>query len=174
MNDDATTEIATLGAGCYWCIEAVLQQVEGVKSLRSGFMGGTVVDPSYEDVCTGSTGHAEVVELTFDPSVLPYEHLLAWFWKLHDPTTLNQQGNDKGTQYRSVIFYHSPAQQDAAMRSMATAQLDFANPIVTEISPATTFYVAKADHQDYYRRNKTQGYCRFVIAPKLEKLKLDK
>jgi len=168
-------EIATLAAGCFWCIEAVLQQVDGVLSLRSGYMGGTTENPSYDDICTGTTGHAEVVEVTFDPKVLPYEHLLAWFWQLHDPTTLNRQGNDRGTQYRSAIFFHTEQQERKAKSSLADKDRsgDFPSPIVTEITAASTFYVADQYHQDYYRRNKSQGYCRFVIAPKLQKLKLD-
>lgn len=166
-------ETATLGAGCYWCVEAVLQQVDGVHELVSGFMGGHVEDPSYEAVCSGTTGHAEVVQVRFDPAVLPYAHLLAWFWRLHDPTTLNRQGADVGTQYRSAIFTHSDAKCAAAAESKAGVQADFADPIVTEIADASTFYEAKADHQDYYRRNKGQGYCRMVIAPKLDKLSLE-
>ncbi|MEX1023907.1 MAG: peptide-methionine (S)-S-oxide reductase MsrA [Planctomycetota bacterium] len=165
--------VATLGAGCYWCIEAVLQQIDGVVRVRSGFMGGDVPDPSYRAVCSGTTGHAEVVEVTFDPARLPYEHLLAWFFKLHDPTTLDRQGADVGTQYRSAIFTHSDEQADVARRALAAAQPDFQSPIVTEITPASEFYVADEEHQDYYQRNKQQGYCRAVIAPKLEKLGLE-
>lgn len=169
------TEIATFGAGCYWCVEAVLQQVDGVRSLRSGFMGGDVEDPSYEAVCWGVTGHAEVVEVTFDPDVISYRELLGWFWRLHDPTTLNRQGADEGTQYRSAIFYHSEAQEADARESLrlADASGTFKDPIVTEITPASTFYEAKQDHQDYYRQNKSQGYCHMVIRPKLEKLGLE-
>lgn len=166
-------ELATLGAGCYWCIEAVLQQIEGVLELRSGFMGGEVADPSYDLVCMGVTGHAEVVEVTFDPEVLSYRMLLGWFWKLHDPTTLNRQGADVGTQYRSAIFTHSAEQEAEAKTSRALAAAQFADPIVTEISPASTFYAAQDDHQDFYQRNKSQGYCRMVIRPKLEKLGLE-
>lgn len=141
-----------------------------MHELTSGFMGGEVHDPSYEQVCSGTTGHAEVVQVRFDPEVLPYEHLLAWFWQLHDPTTLNRQGADVGTQYRSVIFVHSEEQRAVAERSMAAVQGDFPGPIVTEISEAGPFYEANAEHQDYYRRNREQGYCLMVIAPKLEKL----
>ncbi len=166
-------EVATLGAGCYWCVEAVLQQVEGVREVSSGFMGGKVANPSYRDVCNGDTGHAEVVQVTFDPRVLPYEELLSWFWRLHDPTTLNRQGADEGTQYRSVIFYHSEAQRLAAEASKRAAQPDFRDLIVTEIAPAGPYYRAKDDHQDYYRQNREQGYCRMVIAPKLKKLGLE-
>ena len=168
-------EIATLGAGCYWCVEAVLQQVDGVLALRSGFMGGDVEDPSYEAVCMGVTGHAEVVEVTFDPDVLSYRQLLAWFWRLHNPTTLNQQGADHGTQYRSVIYTHSPGQAADAAESLRIADASgvFPAPIVTELSAASTFYEAKAEHQDFYRRNSNQGYCHMVIRPKLQRLGLD-
>jgi len=168
-------EIATLGAGCYWCVEAVLQQVDGVLALRSGFMGGDVEDPSYEAVCMGVTGHAEVVEVTFDPDVLSYRQLLAWFWRLHNPTTLNQQGADHGTQYRSVIYTHSPSQATDAAESLRIADASgvFPAPIVTELSEASTFYEAKAEHQDFYRRNSNQGYCHMVIRPKLQRLGLD-
>ncbi len=167
------TETATFGAGCYWCVEAVLEQLDGIVDVTSGFMGGEVENPSYEAVCTGTTGHAEVVQVTFDPSTIAYDDLLSWFWRLHDPTTLNRQGGDVGTQYRSAIFYHSEEQRAAAEASKKAAQTDFADPIVTEITAAGPYYEAKADHQDYYRRNKSQGYCRMVIAPKLDKLGLE-
>ena len=170
----AETRIATFGAGCYWCVEAVLEQLDGVLDVESGFMGGHVPDPSYEAVCSGSTGHAEVVQVRFDPQRIGYDELLAWFWKLHDPTTLNRQGADVGSQYRSAIYYHSDEQRDAAIASKERAQSDFVDPIVTEISPASAFYVAKLSHQDYYRANKNAGYCRYVIAPKLDKLGLQK
>jgi len=175
-NQPVTTEIATFGAGCYWCVEAVLEQLDGVQDVVSGFMGGHVENPTYRAVCDGTTGHAEVVQVTFDPATITYDDLLAWFWRLHDPTTLNRQGNDVGTQYRSVIFYHSPEQRQAAEASKAAADAsgEFKDPIVTEIKAASTFYAAKAEHQDYYRANKEQGYCRFVIAPKLDKLELEK
>ena len=169
------TEIATLGAGCFWCVEAVLEQLDGVESVESGYMGGRIDDPSYRDVCTGATGHAEVVQVRFDPAVIPYEEVLDWFWRLHDPTTLNRQGADVGTQYRSAIFVHSPEQREIAEKSKAAADASgvFAAPIVTEVTDASTFWVAEEDHQDYYRLNKTQGYCRMVIRPKLEKLGLE-
>jgi peptide-methionine (S)-S-oxide reductase len=169
-----TVETATFGAGCYWCTEAVLQQLDGVLEVTSGFMGGTVPDPSYELVCTGTTGYAEVVQVKFDPARISYQKLLEWFWKLHDPTSLNRQGADEGTQYRSVIFYHSQAQHQAALESKAAAQKSFTAPIVTEITKAGPFYQAEADHQDFYRRNQDYGYCRVVIKPKLHKLGLDK
>jgi peptide-methionine (S)-S-oxide reductase len=170
----ARRETATFGAGCFWCVEAVLQQVDGVLGVRSGYMGGATKNPTYQQVCSGTTGHAEVVQVEFDPAKLSYEQLLAWFWRLHDPTTLNRQGNDVGTQYRSAIFVHSAAQRAAAERSRAAAQKDFAAPIVTEIADAGEFYSAEEYHQDYYRQNKAQGYCRMVIRPKLEKLGLEK
>jgi peptide-methionine (S)-S-oxide reductase len=167
-------ELATFGAGCYWCVEAVLEQLEGVADVRSGFMGGSVANPSYDAVCSGRTGHAEVVQVDFDPQAITYDELLDWFWRLHDPTTLNRQGADVGTQYRSAIFYHSEAQRRAAEASKAAAQADFRAPIVTEITAAGPFYAAAEYHQDYYRQNKSQGYCRAVIAPKLDKLGLEK
>ena len=170
---ETKTEVVTLGAGCFWCIEAVLEQIDGVTSVVSGYMGGHTDNPTYRDICTGATGHAEVTQVTFDPSVLPYEHLLAWFWKLHDPTTLNRQGNDVGTQYRSAIFYHSDEQRVAAEASKQAAAKDFADPIVTEITEASTFFPAEDYHQEYYRQNKSQGYCRMIIAPKLDKLGLE-
>ncbi|MGA0059648.1 MAG: peptide-methionine (S)-S-oxide reductase MsrA [Planctomycetota bacterium] len=168
------TETITLGAGCFWCIEAVLEQVEGISDVVSGYMGGAVINPTYEQICTGTTGHAEVVQVHFDPSRIDRDLLLDWFWQAHDPTTLNRQGNDIGPQYRSAIFYHSEDQRLAAETSRARAQAKFTSPIVTEISPASTFYAAEEYHQDYYRGNKQQGYCRFIIAPKLEKLGLQK
>jgi peptide-methionine (S)-S-oxide reductase len=167
-------EVATLGAGCYWCIEAAYKQFEGVYDVTSGFMGGTVENPSYEQVTTGTTGHAEVVRVVFDPQKITYEKVLDWFWKLHDPTTLNRQGNDVGTQYRSVIFHHSGEQKKAAEASMAAAAPMFTDPIVTELTPASEFYPAPQYHQGYYFQNKSKNpYCKFVIQPKLKKLKLD-
>jgi len=171
---DHPTELATLGAGCFWCVEAVLEQVDGILGVESGYMGGSVENPTYKAVCTGLTGHAEVVQVEFDPSVISYDAVLAWFWQLHDPTTLNRQGNDVGTQYRSAIFYHSEEQRVAAEASKAKAQANFSNPIVTEITAASTYYPGEDYHQDYYRQNREQGYCRMVIAPKLDKLGLEK
>jgi len=176
VNEKETTparEVATLGAGCFWCVEAVLEQLDGVESVRSGYMGGHVEDPTYKAICTGQTGHAEVVQVEFDPSVISYDAVLAWFWQLHDPTTLNRQGADVGTQYRSAIFVHSEEQREAAARSLDAAQPEHDAPIVTEITDASTFYVAEDYHQDYYRGNKRQGYCRMVITPKLKKLGLE-
>ncbi len=170
--DAPSEEVATLGAGCFWCIEAVLEQVEGVKSVESGYTGGETLDPTYKDICTGRTGHAEVVKVTFDPSVLSYAELLDWFWRLHDPTTLNRQGNDRGTQYRSAIFFHSDEQRKIAETSKRDVQPTFSDPIVTEVSAAATFYPAEKYHQGYYFDNTSQGYCQMVIAPKLKKLGL--
>lgn len=167
-------EIATLGAGCYWCIEAAMRQLDGVYSVTSGFMGGHVANPTYEDVCGGESGHAEVVRVVFDPKKISFASLLEWFWKLHDPTTLNRQGNDVGTQYRSVIFYHSEEQKKTAEASKAAIAPKFDDPVVTEISAASEFHSAPEYHQDYYFQNKSKNpYCRFVIEPKLRKLKLD-
>lgn len=172
--ESAGSETATFAAGCYWCVEAVYQRIDGVTKVRSGFIGGHVKDPSYEDVCAGTTGHAEAVEVTFDPARVSYETLLDWFWRLHDPTTLNRQGADVGTQYRSAIFVHGDAQRAAAEKSKAEAQAAFADPIVTEIVPASAFYEAHAAHQNYYNENSGKGYCQIVIAPKLKKLGLPK
>lgn len=170
----AGAETATLGGGCYWCIEAAYRQLDGVYSATSGFMGGNVKDPTYEQVCNGDTGHAEVVQVVFDPKKISYEKILAWFWDLHDPTTLNRQGNDVGTQYRSVIFYHSDAQQKVAEASKVAAAKNQKDPIVTEITKAAVFYPAPQYHQDYYSQNKSKNpYCKYVIEPKLKKLKLD-
>lgn len=174
-------EVATLGAGCFWCIEAVLEQLEGVKDVVSGYMGGKTKDPTYNEVLQGDTGHAEVVQVTFDPEKISYDKILSYFWKVHDPTTLNRQGNDVGTQYRSAIFYHSDEQREKAEAQKKKVEEAgvFEDPIVTEISKADVFYVAEDYHQDYYRLNKDNprgnvGYCRFIIAPKLEKLGLAK
>lgn len=167
-----TRETATLGAGCFWCVEAVLEQLDGVQDVRSGYMGGHVENPTYREVCGKETGHAEVVQVDFDPSVLPYEDLLDWFWRLHDPTTPNRQGADVGPQYRSAIFVHSAEQREVAERSREQAQASFPSPIVTEITDASTFWEAEDDHQDYYRENTEAGYCRVVIRPKLKKLGL--
>lgn len=167
-------EITTLGAGCFWCTEAVFQQLPGVISVTSGYMGGHVKNPTYEQVCNGDTGHAEVTTIVFDPKKITFSKLLEEFWKMHDPTTLNRQGNDSGTQYRSAIFYHSDAQREAAEKSKAEAQKKFKSPIVTEITKAGDFYSAEGYHQDYYRLNKNRNpYCRIVIQPKLEKLGLE-
>ena len=162
-------EKGLLGGGCFWCIEAVYNRVEGVKSAISGYAGGARKNPSYEQVCSGATGHAEVVEITYDPSVISYEEILEIFWAIHDPTTLNAQGADRGTQYRSVIYYYDEIQKGKAEKSILQAQKNLNDPIVTELSPAPEFYEAEEYHQNYYNEHPTQGYCYAVIAPKIEK-----
>lgn len=165
-------EIATFGGGCFWCVEAVFQRIEGVTDVRSGYMGGEKPNPSYEDVCRGDTGHAEVVQLRFDSRRVSFEDLLKVFWSSHDPTTPNRQGADRGTQYRSVIFHHDDAQREKAesVKKRLDDEGAFGVPIVTEISPAGEFYEAEPYHQDYYNRNSTAPYCQAVIQPKLAKL----
>jgi len=163
------TEIATFGGGCFWCTEAVFQMVPGVKSVASGYAGGTKENPTYKKVCTGNTGHAEVIQVEFDPGKVSFEKLLATFWEAHDPTTLNRQGHDSGTQYRSIILYASEAQKAAAEKSKAAAQKQFSELIVTEIVPLKKFYKAEDYHQDYYRLNGHAPYCQMVIRPKVEK-----
>jgi len=165
-------EKATFGAGCFWCVEAVFERLDGVQSVVAGYAGGTKPNPTYEEVCTGKTGHAEVAQITYDPAKISYEQLLEMFWKAHDPTTLNRQGADVGNQYRSVIFYHNERQKAAAEKSKIEAQKSFRDPIVTQIQPLTEFYQAENYHQDYYRNNPNAPYCVIVIKPKLEKLKL--
>ena len=165
----AREEKALLGGGCFWCIEAIYSRVKGVTSALSGYAGGEHPDPTYQQVCSGTTGHAEVVEITYNPEIVSYEDLLDIFWVIHDPTTLNRQGADTGTQYRSVIYYYGDEQRDAAEAAIEQAQAAFADPIVTELSPAPTFYPAEAYHQNYYTLNPMQGYCQVVIAPKLQK-----
>ena len=178
MSKESTSQegIATFGAGCFWCVEAVLEQIDGVLDVTSGYMGGHVEKPTYKQVCTGDTGHAEVVQVRFDPAKISYTELLEWFFRLHDPTTKDRQGADDGPQYRSAIFYHSDAQRQAAESAIRQLDADhvFRAPIVTEVTPASTFYSAEDYHQDYYRANKEQGYCRMVIAPKLGKLGLER
>ncbi len=167
------SEVITLGAGCFWCIEAAYKQLDGVQAAVSGYMGGTVASPTYEQICEGTTGHAEVVQVVYDPKKITAEKILAWFWDLHDPTTLNRQGADVGTQYRSAIFYHTEAQKTLAEASKKAAQANFKDPIVTEITKAVVFYPAENYHQDFYFQNKSKnGYCRVVVEPKLKKLKL--
>ena len=169
----AAEEVATFGGGCFWCTEAVLEQLDGVRAVTSGYMGGEVDDPTYRQVCEGTTGHAEVVQVTFDPEVISYEKLLEWFFRSHDPTTLNRQGADVGTQYRSAVFFHSEAQHRTATQLIEAIAPNWSDPIVTEVTPAVTFWPAEGYHQDYYRGNTSQGYCRAVILPKLKKLGLD-
>lgn len=164
------SELATFGGGCFWCLEAVFERYEGVRSVTSGYAGGRTENPTYKQVCSGTTGHAEVVQIEFVPARISYEDLLELFWQAHDPTTLNQQGPDVGTQYRSAIFYHSETQRAAAVRSKGEVARRFPRPIVTEIVPLGRFYRAEGYHQDYYRNNRAYPYCRMVIAPKLEKL----
>lgn len=166
-------EIATLAGGCFWCLEAVFDDLEGVESVASGYMGGKVTDPTYEQVCAGNTGHAEVVQLEFDPAVVSFEDILKVFFVIHDPTTLNRQGNDAGTQYRSAIFYHSPEQKTTAERVIAdiTGARVYRDSIVTEVAPASTFYVAEGYHQEYFARNPYQPYCQAVVAPKVAKFR---
>ena len=165
------TETATFGTGCFWCTEAVFQELKGVYKVTSGYSGGTAKNPSYEEVCSGTTGHAECLQIVFDPKVISFKELLEVFWEAHDPTTLNRQGNDVGTQYRSVIFYHNPEQKKLAEEYKAKLDKSGAynNPIVTEITPFTNFYAAEDYHQDYYRLHGSQPYCAFVIRPKVEK-----
>ncbi len=168
-----THEIATLAGGCLWCQEAAFQDLKGVEKVESGYSGGSVPSPSYEQVCTGTTGHAEVVQITFDPQVVSFRDLLHVFFTIHDPTTLNRQGGDVGTQYRSAIFYHSPEQKVEAQRVIAELQAEqvWDDPIVTELVPFEQFYPAEEYHRDYFRRNPNQGYCRAVIAPKVAKVR---
>jgi peptide-methionine (S)-S-oxide reductase len=168
---NAPTDTATFGTGCFWCTEAIFQQLDGVIKSTSGYSGGHVNNPSYKEVCTGTTGHAEVIQVVFDPKKISYDELLEVFWKTHDPTTLNRQGNDVGTQYRSVIFYHDNEQKEKAEKYKG--ELDksgaFNDPIVTEIAPYSKFYAAENYHQDYFNENGSQPYCNFVIRPKVEK-----
>jgi peptide-methionine (S)-S-oxide reductase len=166
-------EIATLAGGCFWCLEAVFVQLEGVEKSESGYTGGQVANPTYQQVCSGRTGHAEAVQVTFDPAVISYEDLLKVFFTMHDPTTLNRQGYDSGTQYRSAIYYHTPEQKATAERVIAelTGEKVWNNPIVTEVTAAPTFYKAEAYHQNYYENNPAQPYCNAVITPKVSKLR---
>lgn len=174
-SSDAAAEsaLATFGGGCFWCVEAVFEELKGVLDVESGYAGGKVLDPTYEQVCTGATGHAEVCQIRYDPRQVSFDKLLEVFFRTHDPTTLNRQGNDVGTQYRSVVFYHSDQQREKAehyIKKLNEAKA-YPNPIVTEVSPAPRYYAAEAYHQDYFRRNPGQGYCQFVIQPKMEKFR---
>ncbi len=166
-------EQATFGGGCFWCVEAVFLNLKGVEQVVSGYAGGHVPNPSYRAVCTGATGHAEVTQITYDPEVISYEELLYVFWRTHDPTTLNRQGADVGTQYRSIILTHNDEQREIAQRSLAETDASglYRDPIVTEIVPLTEFYPAEGYHQDYYANNPNQGYCRVVIDPKVRKMR---
>jgi peptide-methionine (S)-S-oxide reductase len=171
MTQDVNAEVATLGGGCFWCLEAVFDQLKGVLHVESGYAGGTAVNPTYRQVCTGTTGHTEVVQVTFDPAAISFREILEVFFDIHDPTTLNRQGADVGTQYRSAIFYHSEAQRTIAEALIAELEAAYVwkSPIVTEIVPFEVFYEAEDYHQEYYRDNQQQPYCRTVIAPKLAK-----
>jgi peptide-methionine (S)-S-oxide reductase len=170
---NTSEQLATFGGGCFWCTEAVFLDVKGVSKVESGYAGGTVKNPTYKEVSTGLTGHAEVIQITFDPKVVSYEVLLEIFWNTHDPTTLNRQGADEGTQYRSVVFYHSEEQKKVAeqYKSQLEASKVYKNRIVTEISPLTNYYPAEDYHQNYYALNQGQGYCQYVIRPKVEKFR---
>lgn len=171
--NNSNFELATFGAGCFWCVEAIFQRVDGVEKVVSGYSGGQVKNPSYKEVCNGTTGHAEVCQLSYDPARVSFDELLEIFWKTHDPTTLNRQGNDVGTQYRSVIYYHSEEQKKLSEKYKK--ELDeagiFRDPIVTEISPFETLYIAEDYHQNYFNENGSQPYCSFVIQPKVDKFK---
>lgn len=167
------TDIATLAGGCFWCLEAVYDQMKGVESVESGYIGGMTANPTYEQVCSGQTRHAEAVRLTFDPKVVSYREILEVFFAIHDPTTLNRQGNDAGTQYRSAIFYHGPEQRAVAEQVIAdfTREKVFDNPIVTQLEPAGPFYVAEDYHQEYFATNPSQPYCAYVVSPKVAKFR---
>jgi len=166
-------DVATLAGGCFWCVEAIFRELKGVHEVVPGYTGGHVANPTYEQVCTGTTGHAEAVQITYDPEVISFEDLLDVFWRTHDPTTLNRQGADVGTQYRSAIFYHDEVQKGVAEKSKAETEASglWPDPIVTEIVPYRSFYPAEEYHRDYYRRNPNQPYCRAVIDPKIQKLR---
>jgi peptide-methionine (S)-S-oxide reductase len=173
VSESTATEFATLGGGCFWCIEAVYTRMRGVIAAESGYSGGHLPNPTYKQICAGDTGHVEVVRITFDPAQLSYRDILEVFFTVHDPTTLNRQGNDAGTQYRSVIFHHTPAQRAAAQALIAEMEAErvFSGRIVTALEPATTFYMAEDYHQRYYGANAEQPYCQFVVAPKLAKFR---
>lgn len=173
INDNLQIDTATFGAGCFWCVEAIFKELKGVKSIISGYSGGNVENPTYEQVCSGKTGHAEVCQITFDSNIISFKELLEVFWQTHDPTTLNRQGNDVGTQYRSVIFYHNESQRNIAefYKEELNKSGAFNSPIVTEIVKFNKFFPAENYHQDYYSNNVYQPYCQFVVKPKLEKFK---
>ncbi|MBI3511023.1 MAG: peptide-methionine (S)-S-oxide reductase MsrA [Bacteroidetes bacterium] len=173
MSANSVLDTATFGAGCFWCVEAQFEMLNGVVSVTSGFSGGTVKNPSYPEVCTGTTGHAEVCNIVYDTTKISYDELLSAFWECHDPTQLNRQGNDEGTQYRSVIFYHNEQQKTKAeyYKNKMNEKNTWGSPVVTEISPFTVFYKAEDYHQDYYANNGNAGYCQYVIKPKVEKFR---
>ena len=171
--DQDETSVATFGNGCFWCTEAIFESIPGVTKVTSGYSGGAIVNPTYKEVCSGKTGHAEVIQITYDPAQVTYTDLLRAFWQSHDPTTLNRQGNDTGTQYRSVIFFHDETQKELAkfFKKKLNEMSAFGAPVVTDISPFEGFYAAESGHQDYFIRNPNKGYCRMLIQPKLEKFK---
>jgi len=173
LTSSGQTETATFGGGCFWCTEAIFKSLKGVETVESGYSGGKLKNPTYKEICTGETGHAEVIQIIYDPKVISFRELLEVFWETHDPTTLNRQGADVGTQYRSVVFYHSPQQKEIAEKYKAELNKEnvFNKPVVTEITALEKFWPAEKYHQDYYENNSTQGYCQFVIVPKLQKLK---
>lgn len=173
LSSSAQKETATFGNGCFWCTEAIFKSLKGVETVESGYSGGKIKNPTYREVCSGLTGHAEVIQITFDPSVITYDELLEVFWETHDPTTPNRQGADVGTQYRSAVFYHTPEQKQAAEKYKAelNRQNVYNKPVVTEITAFDKFYKAEDYHQNYYANNPTQGYCQIVIVPKLEKFR---
>lgn len=173
LSSSGQTETATFGGGCFWCTEAIFTSLKGVETVESGYSGGKTKNPTYQEVCTGETGHAEVIQITFDPKVISFRELLEVFWETHDPTTLNRQGADRGIQYRSAIFYHSTEQKEIAEKYKAELNKEnvFNGPIVTEITPFDKFYKAENYHQDYFANNKSQGYCQMVIVPKIEKFR---
>ncbi|HJU34686.1 MAG TPA: peptide-methionine (S)-S-oxide reductase MsrA [Nitrososphaera sp.] len=175
MDDDSTFEIATFANGCFWCSEAIFKRLRGVKSVLPGYSGGLVKNPTYDEVCTGKTGHAESIQIKFDPKVISFERILDVFWHTHDPTTLNRQGSDVGTQYRSAIFYHNQKQKESAEKSKKELEQEgvYKGSIVTEISPFSNFYVAEDYHKNYYDNNQDAPYCRFIIDPKVSKLLLN-
>lgn len=166
-----TLETISLGAGCFWCVEAIFQRFNGVKTVESGYMGGKIENPTYKQVCTGTTGHAEIIKIDFDNEIITLDDILEAFWQTHNPTTLNKQGGDEGTQYRSAIFYYNENQKKIAEESKAKFKTSFSDPIVTEITQASVFYKAEDYHQNYYNDNSSQPYCSFVISPKIKKLK---
>ncbi len=165
-------EIATLGGGCFWCVEAVFLRIPGILSVKSGYAGGKTKSPTYKDICSGTTGHAEVIQVKYENTLISYSQVLDIFWHAHDPTTLNRQGNDVGTQYRSIIFYHNEKQKELALQSKEESAYLFKSPIVTEISPLPEFFEAEDYHQNYFTKNPTNSYCNYVILPKLDKLGL--
>ena len=171
LNPTGNTELATLGGGCFWCVEPIYQDLKGVVKVESGYSGGRSTNPTYREICTGQSGHAEVIQITFDPSVVSFKDILEIFFTVHDPTTLNRQGNDSGTQYRSVIYYHSEAQKSMAEKVINEAQQAWDNTIVTEVTALDKFYKAEDYHQNYFKDNPNQGYCSFIIAPKVKKFR---